>query len=587
MAKSTASKSSSIGCLILFGFPFAAVGVVMTALLLWNVHDYIAMKSWVETPAQILQLELISHRGDDSTTHTIAADYSYTFNGESYGNDRVAIATGSDNVGTFWQKLHRQLDQARDTNSAVCFVNPNQPEQAILNRSFRWEMLLFKGMFGVVFGGAGFGIMFGSLIYRRRQKRREERIALNPDQPWQADDRWASGIIRNEQKQGVWVMIAFTCFWNAISLPIAILAMPELMEKKEWVPIVLVSLFPLIGVGMAIGTCYLILQALKHGRITCEPTAMPIMQGTTLTATIRGTRALTLVEAATATLICGQQITTGSGKNRKTREEIKYRCGLTLSPDLFTHDIQGWGTAISLQIPTDVPPSNEDNNISWRLELRLPTTGIDGKANFPLPVTENLTGVSLPQQDITNQISATADESSIEQTYTQAGLERIITATSLRIISPPFRMRGSTIGMIAFGSIFAAIGGGVGIGIGLMSKETEWMPVIFGGIFALIGFSLMISGLKGFLMAYQLDIDTHGIAMQSGMMLARNIQRFTPTDIAQVQAKESYKSNEVSRQFIQLITADNRKIRLTPIVGDGMQATIIVTDIERHLKLNR
>ena len=62
------------GCLSLFALPFAGVGVGAVYFLgsmLWTWHQ---MASWVPVPAEIVSLDLESHRGDDATTHKVVAN---------------------------------------------------------------------------------------------------------------------------------------------------------------------------------------------------------------------------------------------------------------------------------------------------------------------------------------------------------------------------------------------------------------------------------------------------------------------------------------------------------------------------------
>jgi hypothetical protein len=73
----------------------------------------------------------------------------------------------------------------------------------------------------------------------------------------------------------IWV---FTFFWNVISIPIAVLTVPDAIQNGEWV-VLLVLLFPLIGLLMlwgAIGQTIHVIRNAFRRRFTPQP--MPAAQ---------------------------------------------------------------------------------------------------------------------------------------------------------------------------------------------------------------------------------------------------------------------------------------------------------------------
>ena len=72
------------------------------------------MQSWEPVTAEILNVELEAHAGDDSTTYKVSAQYRYTYGGQSYLGERVAISPFADNVGDFHRDLYALLRDARN-----------------------------------------------------------------------------------------------------------------------------------------------------------------------------------------------------------------------------------------------------------------------------------------------------------------------------------------------------------------------------------------------------------------------------------------------------------------------------------------
>ena len=81
----------SQGCLVVFALPFAAVGVVMAFWLFSTLGHCIAARSWVETPARILEAHLAVSHGSKGSTYRAEARYAYTFGGKTFENTKVKL----------------------------------------------------------------------------------------------------------------------------------------------------------------------------------------------------------------------------------------------------------------------------------------------------------------------------------------------------------------------------------------------------------------------------------------------------------------------------------------------------------------
>ncbi|MCB1037705.1 MAG: DUF3592 domain-containing protein, partial [Acidobacteria bacterium] len=232
------------GCLILFSLPFAAVGVFMGHLAFRSLSAWQEMRSWQEVPALILEASLETSSSSDSDTFSVRARYEYTFEGQHYTGDRVAIHGGSDNIGSFHQRVAAELGRYRDSGKPFrCFVDPEAPRRSILYRELRPGLLAFYGLFVVLFGGAGFGMM-GLAVWGRRRIRSDEKTrAALPDEPWKWRPEWKEGRIVSGSRKvmiGAWV---FAGLWNLISSPLIFVLPKEVLERKNY-PALLGILFP-------------------------------------------------------------------------------------------------------------------------------------------------------------------------------------------------------------------------------------------------------------------------------------------------------------------------------------------------------
>jgi len=155
---------------VLFGLVFIVVGPVAFYFIAGNtIVGYIASANWVEVPAKILNVRLVSDSDDGDDTHTVLSTYTYNFDGVSYQNDRVSLSSGRDSFGQYWQELERTLLADKSGNEAFAIVNPDNPTDAVLDRTLRWQSVLFGLIFLFIFSGDGGFILWSSLFTRRKK----------------------------------------------------------------------------------------------------------------------------------------------------------------------------------------------------------------------------------------------------------------------------------------------------------------------------------------------------------------------------------------------------------------------------------
>ena len=133
--------------LIIFALPFFGVGVWMLYSVSSNMIDAWRMQGWEVAEAALSQGGYETHSGDDSDTYKAYARYSYQFRGSAYTNNRVSIAGGADNVGDYQATLGRRLGTALSRGDSIeIYVNPDDPQDSVIDRKLRWGMVGFKSM---------------------------------------------------------------------------------------------------------------------------------------------------------------------------------------------------------------------------------------------------------------------------------------------------------------------------------------------------------------------------------------------------------------------------------------------------------
>lgn len=382
-------RRASIGgslFLALFALPFAGVGVFMTGWL-WSevIESRKILATWAVVPAVIENAELKTSRtSKGGTTYCAVGDFSYVYEGRTYRSDRVSLSGGADNIGDFQQKLHRSMKSAMNAGRRLdCRVNPADPSQAVLNAEWRPEMALFRGVFGIAFGGIGLGMMAGcvvSLVADARQSRLKKR---HPDEPWLWREEWHRSVIPAKLGAGmvaatavlVWVNLATWPLWSAVRGVWAAEGAFKWVLSGALALVVVVSAF----------CVRVIIHARKYRGARLAPGSLPLRPGAPVEARLWLPQALPLGAVLKMALVSERSVTTGSGKQRRTTKT-----------KLWSHEQEqagplapGQEIVFRCRLPEDAEPTVTDspgNGVAWRMETRAKVPGVDLKLDFELPV---------------------------------------------------------------------------------------------------------------------------------------------------------------------------------------------------------
>ena len=399
------------GCLALFALPFAAVGVGAFVWGAWTLLDWRAASGWVEVPAELVSVALEEHDDDDgATTYKTAATYRYEYAGRTYDNHRVAIDSGSDNIGSFQQQLYYRLRAAHEQHTPVtAYVDPAEPTKAVLNRELRFGLLAIKGVFALVFGGVGFGLLFGARYGAKKLAAQNALREQFPDEPWRWRREWANGRISASARTTAYVAIVFAAIWNLISLPMLFVIPDEIAGGSTVAAIGL--LFPLIGVGLAAWAIRAWLQLKRFKVATLTLDRLPVALGGRLKGTIRVEAEVPVTADFRCELACVETRTTGSGKNRERHERMLWQKQWRVPRHQCQIGASLTTIPVDAPIPAEQPATTVDDEpaeIAWRLDVTGECPGPDFWSRFELPVFA--TTMQSPTTEITPPSAPTTAE---------------------------------------------------------------------------------------------------------------------------------------------------------------------------------
>lgn len=153
--------------LILGGVLMSGVGMVpVIALGVLPIRDSIRSRDWVPTAATIeLSRTIVSRSSKGGRSYHPEILYRYTWKGATHRSSRIGVAEMRSESGT------RKFVADHPVGGATtCLVNPQDPTEAILERSLSWSMLLALAF-------CAFPVL-GMMLLRAGWRARGKRMAL-------------------------------------------------------------------------------------------------------------------------------------------------------------------------------------------------------------------------------------------------------------------------------------------------------------------------------------------------------------------------------------------------------------------------
>lgn len=584
------SNAMGKGCLTLFALPFAAVGLGSMGWLVWTLFRVAIAQSWVETPATILEASLEGGGGDSSAR--AVARYSYTFAGSTYESTKVSFYSGSDNIGSFQKDAAAELSRyvAKPKADAVemdsrtrgpqfrCYVNPHKPEEAVLYRTLRIGMMLFQLMFGVIFGGVGFGLMFSTQIAARFAKKKQERIAQFPGEPWKWREDWASGVVRVDRKTARFALF-FAAFWNAISFPMAIFLIPQAIKQHQnaaW----FVLIFPAVGTGLAIWAFKEWARVRRFGNSTLQLATQPGVIGGKFAGLVRLPLKIHAADGFHVTLKCVRTVTTGSGDDRRTVEQLLWEQEKVLAVDA-SKDLTQTALPVLFAVPFEQPPTEPDSPapVSWRVEVKATNPGIDLNVRFEVPIFK--TAESSP--DFVLDDAAIRPFLGHVEPRDELATQRIRieqTARGTAYVFPPARFIGGALLI----TVIAIIWTGVVVGMLIARAHHKGPPLIFPIVFGFFDIFILLGFLDAWLGTGRIEIERDTLRWRSGILGIGTRGERTAARDCEFAAVTGQQVGNNLRYAVAIVGPAGKKTKITREFTSKHAAEAFIAELKRQLE---
>lgn len=350
-----------------FGSIFFLVGLGFVVLaMVPTVIDSVRMRQWEPVQAQLLKARLESLRGSKGgTTYRAHATYRYVVNGQTHVGQRVAVSNTADNIGDFWYQLGWRLESAhRQGKPVTAWVNPADPTDAVLDRSLRWPLLGFWGIFIAIFGGVGLGMMvWGRHNWRKAAQPEHPQAATHP---WMQYPEWTGPAIASNLRAERWVFTVMGVVFLGFGGVVSAIALPDAVNGRPIVWVVL--LFPLFGLVMCWHALKRWRQHHRFGSAVLVLSPHPAPLGGQVSMHLDLPLQVGPQARVVMALSCLERSTSGSGDDRSTSEHLQWEDeGVArLVPTAAGTRVQ-WQTALPGHLPPSSPPG-EDGTV-WRVSV--------------------------------------------------------------------------------------------------------------------------------------------------------------------------------------------------------------------------
>lgn len=387
------SVGAGIGALLfsaLFAVVFGLGGYhVGLKPLVHSLQTALQVRGWHPVQAEVLSVQLKTHRGSEGPTYEAQTRYRYQVAGKDYESTRVGLdaLSNSDNIDDWHRQWVGRLQTAQAAGQRITvWVNPDDPSQSLIDRSVRWSLQIFRLPFALVFTGVGLVAAWFFLrtllgLFKPADSASEERGSDFAQAHGFEGVSQSKGGVSGGSSGAIWL---FTIFWCGIAFPMAALFWTT--SGTPWFAKAFISIFVVVGLALL---AFSVRQTYLGWRYA----------GSSLTTLPSHPRAghpvevtLLLPARAAATYPQGQglQLRLAHYRVDESSSGSPERCVESFTEVARVQPTADGGLRLVARfaVPPDAPPHGSRRSgerVDWRVEM-LPTPGGTAELSYELPV---------------------------------------------------------------------------------------------------------------------------------------------------------------------------------------------------------
>ena len=247
---------------------------------------------------------------------------------------------------------------------------------------------MFPLMMGLLFASVGLGIMVFSLFLRRAMRKISDLRQSHPDSPWLWREDWANSTIRSNQRNTALFMSIFAVLWNGIAWTVAVAFFLQRSGQPKGV-LLLVLLFPAIGVALAAGAVISVLVWRRFGAATFRIASLPARPGRAVHGYVDLPSRLPQSVPVQLRLSCVRRERQRSGNKTQTIEHLLWQDEKFIRGPFPEMGSEQTTLPVFFRVPEDQPPCESNvigSGICWKLEAIAALPGPNLKIDFDIPI---------------------------------------------------------------------------------------------------------------------------------------------------------------------------------------------------------
>jgi hypothetical protein len=268
ISESGAKKDRGVLLYIVFAIFFLVGTVGFYLMALAPAIKILEARDWIRTPCLVVDSRLRSHTGSDTTTYRIDILYAYTFKGKRYKSNRYDFMKAS---SSGYDRKKEIVKRNPPGTLTACYVNPDNPGDAVLDRSLNPELRF--GLIPLLFAFVG----GGGILYQARKRKRNKGLgqaipaARAPAIYYQKEpsvgvagtvlsDEPVTLQVKGSRIRNLGLSIVFAVVWNGIMSVFVWQAVQSWLEgPPNWFLTIFLIPFVLIGIASIVNVPYQLL----------------------------------------------------------------------------------------------------------------------------------------------------------------------------------------------------------------------------------------------------------------------------------------------------------------------------------------
>ncbi len=393
--------------------------------------------------------------------------------------------------------------------------------------------------------------------------------------------QWNHGRIRsNMGKERVGYLI-MALLWNALAQPVFWLNALNNADVEGW-KLLLIALFPLVGLWLAWLAVVKWLQWKRFGNLELEMDPFPASQGGDAGGTIELPLAYRAGKTIDVTLSCVSVRISRGGKNNSRHETVLWRerANVAVEPGM-----RGSRVRFRFALPDDLPTTTEpsDNYTMWVVHLHRKLPGADLDQAFELPVLES----DEPLQS--RSIRHYSNEAVSSDDVTTDNVVMKHSTDGLVLHYPASRGRGMGIMVLVFGLIFCLFPGFLIFNGSDFSGGDAFSLVFFAFgaffvmVFGVIALFMISFGIYTLFNRLDVTVNTDGILSTRRFLGLRFDRSLSRADIQQLRYKINAQQGQGARAVVHYLLEAVSLSGKPVCLGDGIKGRPLAQKLMQEL----